>query len=65
LATCRDGWIVLPMRIDGAETRCRLLDPDRLARTGAIAVHVAEDGTWIERRARDVQGDRPWRPDRP
>jgi competence protein ComEC len=64
LLACREGWIVLPMRIEDVSTVCRRLDPDSLATTGAIAVHLDGEGGWTERHAREVQGDRPWRPDR-
>ncbi|MEM7489656.1 MAG: ComEC/Rec2 family competence protein, partial [Pseudomonadota bacterium] len=61
-ATCGTGWVVAPMDLPPAPATCRILTPDELRATGAIALHLTEDGGVREVRAVDVQGRRPWVP---
>ena len=56
------GWLVVPEAPESpVPPGCRLLGPDELARTGALALDVAASGDVAITAARDLQGDRPWR----
>jgi competence protein ComEC len=58
-AECRPGvWIVSSLDLD-LDGPCRVLDEPALRLTGAIALHLTEDGV-IETHATRLQGDRPW-----
>lgn len=64
VASCqaRPGWLVVPEMPEGrVPSGCRVIGPDTLARTGALALDVTASGDVTIRAARDVQGDRPWR----
>lgn len=65
LEACRRDpatWLVAAPPLDGERTPCRVIGPDQIARTGAIALHVLPDGELLERTARAMQGRRPWVP---
>ncbi|WP_179379646.1 ComEC/Rec2 family competence protein [Jannaschia marina] len=53
------GWLVVAVTPDAVPRGCRLIDPESLSRTGAIALSL-RDGRVEMRTARDVQGARPW-----
>ncbi len=55
------GWLISSFEIENPPPRCRLFDPDRLRRTGAIAAIRAGNALRIVE-ARAVQGQRPWVP---
>jgi competence protein ComEC len=59
-AECRGGWVVAPMEIGPPPPGCRLLGPEALEATGAIAVRIGPNGTLWERHAVARQGRRPW-----
>lgn len=61
---CREGAILVvnqpvPGRVPGD---CLLLDPTRLAETGALALDVTAAGGLRWQSARDLRGDRRWTP---
>ncbi|MCK0166456.1 ComEC family competence protein [Jannaschia sp. S6380] len=65
LHACRqdaDAWLISATEIPRQDIPCRVFDPTRTARTGAIAVDILPDGGPVLRTARDLQGDRPWVP---
>lgn len=66
-AACRDGaLVILGAQADARVTerasagQCHLVDRASLARTGALAIDVAANGTWRIKTARDRAGERPW-----
>ncbi|MEM7642348.1 MAG: ComEC/Rec2 family competence protein [Pseudomonadota bacterium] len=60
--TCDGGWIVAPMELEGNPPTCRILTPQTLRDTGAIALYANGTGGFLEVHARDRQGNRPWVP---
>jgi competence protein ComEC len=57
---CRDGaWIVTTLDRVQVEGDCRLLDPTALRTTGALALHLTDQG-YAVRSSADAQGRRPW-----
>jgi competence protein ComEC len=61
LAECelRALWLVTPVAAEGPSGRCLIFDRDRLAMTGAVAVHLGANGPRIVY-ASEMQGARPW-----
>ncbi len=55
------GWLIVPEEPETVPEGCRVIGPDMLRRTGALALDVGVDGDVTLTAARDVQGDRPWR----
>ncbi|MEM9796524.1 MAG: ComEC/Rec2 family competence protein [Pseudomonadota bacterium] len=52
-------WIVASVDLPPEAGLCRLLDPDRLRESGALAIRGTETG-WQLQTAREAQGQRPW-----
>ena len=65
VAACaaRPGWLILPETVETIPPGCDLLEPERLRKTGAIALFQGNDGLVEVRTARTLQGDRPWSTD--
>lgn len=60
LPECKAGIIVSNQRLEGATSGCRIYDPQTLKATGAIALTLREDGSFVTTTARQKAGDRMW-----